>query len=255
MNGSRPQQLGSSAATPDVSPGRERSPSPAPRDLAVWQDVDAVLQADPVLRSLSLTHQIRGGVVHVAGAVDRHADLKLLRDALARTRPVRAIWDRVAVAGRPPRALDLGCGGTKQWPDGVGVDLRAAADVDVIADLEQGALPFPDASFSHVFAVHVLEHVTRVCELMDEIHRVLQPGGMLHALAPRWDAVNAVADPTHVRPVHPQTFKYFCVARDSRPVFRPLLVSCDHDTVYADLEPVPAGASPPDAVELARFFS
>lgn len=226
----------------------------ATRDLAVQEDVRAALERDPALRPLPLTAEVRGGVVHLGGRLDRESELTLARAALARTRGVLGVWDRVPVAGRLGRALDLGCGGTKQWPDAVGVDLRAADGVDVVADLEQGALPFPDASFSHVFAVHVLEHVMRVCELMDEVHRVLQPGGLLHVLAPRWDAVNALADPTHVRPVHPQTFKYFCVGRDGHRVFRPLLVACDHDTVYADLEPVPAGEPLPDAVELARFF-
>ncbi|MBO0704667.1 MAG: class I SAM-dependent methyltransferase [Candidatus Dormibacteraeota bacterium] len=187
--------------------------------------------------------------------MDRDDELKLVRSALARTRGVLAVWDRVSVAGRRLRALDLGCGGTKQWPEAVGLDCRAAEGVDVVADLERGALPFPDASFSHVFAVHVLEHVTQVCALMDEVHRVLHAGGMLHVLAPRWDAVNALADPTHVRPMHPQTFKYFCVARDGHRVFRPLLVACDHDTVYADLEPVSTGEPLPDAVDLARFFT
>jgi SAM-dependent methyltransferase len=239
-----------------TAPGGVSSAAPpAPRDLAVSRDVSVVFESDPALRSLAVGHEVQGGVVHLRGTVDRDDELKRVRAALARTRGVLAVWDRVAVAGRPARALDLGCGGVKQWPDAVGVDLRAAEGVDVLADLERGALPFPDASFAHVFAVHVFEHVAQVCELMDEVHRVLQPGGMLHLLAPRWDAVNALADPTHVRPVHPQTFKYFCVGRDGRRVFRPLLVACDHDTVYADLEPVSAGEPLPDAVELARFFT
>ncbi|HYZ01851.1 MAG TPA: hypothetical protein VFA92_10185, partial [Candidatus Binatia bacterium] len=56
---------------------------------------------------------------------------------------------------RPVAPFGLGCGGTKQWPDAVGVDLRAAESVDIVADLERGALPFADASFTHLFAVHV----------------------------------------------------------------------------------------------------
>jgi hypothetical protein len=90
---------------------------------------------------------------------------------------------------------------------------------------------------------------------MAEIRRVLRPGGVLHAIVPRWDVVNAVADPTHVRLFHPQTFKYFCVARSGRPLFRPLLVACDEASVFADLQPVTGDEEPPDATELARFFS
>ena len=37
-------------------------------------------------------------------------------------------------AGREPLKLDLGCGSTKRGPDYVGVDLIAAAGVDVVGD-------------------------------------------------------------------------------------------------------------------------
>ena len=39
------------------------------------------------------------------------------------------------------------------------------------------AIPFPEASFDVVFCNHVMEHVENDAQAMQEIHRVLKPGG------------------------------------------------------------------------------
>ncbi len=44
------------------------------------------------------------------------------------------------------------------------------------ADAE--SLPFPDASFDHVVCLGVLEYLTTYDRCLDEIHRVLRPGGV-----------------------------------------------------------------------------
>lgn len=46
----------------------------------------------------------------------------------------------------------------------------------VQADVMDG-LPFKTGYFTHVFCLELLEHVTSPLLLLDEIHRVLQPGG------------------------------------------------------------------------------
>jgi hypothetical protein len=89
---------------------------------------------------------------------------------------------------------------------------------------------------------------------MNEIHRVLRPGGVLHVLAPCSGCVNALADPTHVRLFNPQTFKYFCIGRPGIRLFRPGCVSGDQWNVYADLWPVHEGEQPATEEELAWFF-
>jgi SAM-dependent methyltransferase len=113
-----------------------------------------------------------------------------------------------------PVCLDLGCGDQKQYPGNIGVDVRHARDVDVVADLTDG-IPVPDRAVDRVFAVHVLEHLIDFLPLVDECHRVLRPGGVLHVLSPWWRYVNAVADPTHVRLLDVQTFKGICVRQDT----------------------------------------
>jgi SAM-dependent methyltransferase len=48
------------------------------------------------------------------------------------------------------------------------------------------ALPFPDATFDRVIASEVLEHVSDDQLALDEVFRVLKPGGTLAATVPSW---------------------------------------------------------------------
>jgi len=47
-------------------------------------------------------------------------------------------------------------------------------------------LPFADATFDRVIAAEVLEHVTDDQQALDEVFRVLKPGGTLAATVPSW---------------------------------------------------------------------
>jgi SAM-dependent methyltransferase len=47
-------------------------------------------------------------------------------------------------------------------------------------------LPFPDDTFDRIIASEVLEHVSDDQVALDEIHRVLKPGGTLAATVPSW---------------------------------------------------------------------
>jgi len=129
------------------------------------------------------------------------------------------------------RHLDLGCGAHPRNPyraDEVhGVDLALPEGMDAgrfrCANLSLEPIPHPDASFDSVSAFDFLEHVPRVLptpdtratrlpfvELMDEIHRVLKPGGRLYALTPAYPSAEAFQDPTHVNIITEQTWRYFC---------------------------------------------
>jgi SAM-dependent methyltransferase len=66
-----------------------------------------------------------------------------------------------------------------------------------------GYLPFPDDSIQSVISHHALEHIgPGLMTLIDEVHRVLVPGGLFRIIVPAFPSHSAVADPTHVR--------YFC---------------------------------------------
>jgi SAM-dependent methyltransferase len=109
--------------------------------------------------------------------------------------------------------LILGCG--KHWKKEEGdvfVDLRPFEGVDVLHDLNVTPWPFPDNSFVHVSAVHLVEHLKDLISFMDEAWRVLEPGGTIYIETPEAgnDPDLTHADPTHVRCYRKHTFiNYF----------------------------------------------
>lgn len=87
--------------------------------------------------------------------------------------------------------LNLGCGDDVR--EGyVNLDVIPGRGVDVLHDIHETPWPFGDAAFSRVLARHVLEHVLPMHDgrgflrVMDEIHRVLEPGGVLVVEGPHW---------------------------------------------------------------------
>lgn len=212
--------------------------------------VAELLTHDQRVRGLDVRGSADGGVVHLTGNVERPAQLALVRSLVGRLAGVHAVWDRVRVGGRAPLVLDLGCGDTRQYPDNIGVDRRRTPSVAVQADVAAG-LPFRDGSVDRIFAVHVLEHLADFLPLVDECHRVLAPGGVLHVLSPWWRHVNAVADPTHVRLLDTQTIKGICAQAGRERRWYPLHVGCDGATVFADLTPTDRDVP---ALVSARFF-
>ncbi|WDZ85462.1 methyltransferase domain-containing protein [Micromonospora cathayae] len=209
---------------------------------------------DDRLRDLAVQVTFDRGVAHLTGAVDEPAQLRLVRDRVGRLAGVFGVWGRVAVGGREPVVVDLGCGGTKQYPGNLGLDIYPAPGVDAVADLS-GALPLADDSVDVLFAVHILEHLIDFLPLLDECHRVLRPGGVLHVMSPWWRHVNAVADPTHVRLLDVQTIKGICGQRPpGTPRWYPLHVGCDAASIFADLTPLGPDDPGPEPAHLARFF-
>lgn len=81
--------------------------------------------------------------------------------------------------------LDLGCGYVK--PNGfIGIDnlsgeacqiLNLENAPDILFDLDTVDLPFPNNSCTEVRSSHFLEH-SKISHILDESHRVLQPGGI-----------------------------------------------------------------------------
>ena len=73
-----------------------------------------------------------------------------------------------------------------------------------------------DESFDGIFAAQLVEHLTtqQLCALCSESYRALQSGGILVLETPNPTCVstflnNFYLDPSHTRPVHPQTLAYY----------------------------------------------
>ncbi len=122
--------------------------------------------------------------------------------------PLQRYWQRtryrhiVELAAERGRVLDVGCGSSRilsGLPSGsIGLDillgkLRHARKFG--RPLVQGnatRLPFPDATFPCVVCSEVIEHVPRDAPILDELTRVLAPGGRLVIGTPdygRWEWV------------------------------------------------------------------
>lgn len=105
--------------------------------------------------------------------------------------------------------LHLGCG-NKILPDYVNVDICEAPGIDVVWDVNQG-IPFADNSFSEVLAVDFIEHIqpTNAIYLMNEVYRVLQPGGIFKIHVPEAPGITAYQDPTHICFWNEESFAYY----------------------------------------------
>jgi|GEM_PF-356988 len=124
-------------------------------------------------------------------------------------------------------SLDIGSGPDPKNPFDAGTvygaDLRENENNNVFyADLCLGLLPFENEIFDSVTAYDVLEHIPRAILingkttfpfilLMNEIFRVLKPGGLFFNIQPCFPAKEAFQDPTHVNIMTEDTlYQYFC---------------------------------------------
>ena len=127
--------------------------------------------------------------------------------------------------------LDLACGRHK-LEGFVGVDRVPLEGVDQVVDLEAYPWPWPDASVEAVHCSHFLEHVSDFCAFMNELGRVMVPGGIATIIAPYYTSMRAWQDPTHKRAIREATFLY---ANKSWRVSQGLdhyPITCDFDFSY-----------------------
>lgn len=113
--------------------------------------------------------------------------------------------------------IDLG-GAFNSPPGYLSVDLQ---DADVNCDIRSG-LPFEASSVGVVRAADFLEHIPHCADsgcrhvapfctvgMMNEIHRVLVPGGWFISSTPSSDGRGAFQDPTHCSFWNPNSFWYY----------------------------------------------
>ncbi len=104
--------------------------------------------------------------------------------------------------------LNLGCGNNKR-DDEIGVDIIDGPCVDIVADLNRYPLPFDDDSVDLIRSSHCFEHLDNLVALMEDLHRILKPGGILEFTVPHVSNIGFFKDPTHKRPFTLETMDYF----------------------------------------------
>lgn len=119
------------------------------------------------------------------------------------------LWGPSPLQG--PVRLNLGCGrdvrdGRAGW---VNVDIAPLKGVDVVCDLAEPPYPFAAAAADHVLMSHVLEHLEDTVTVLEEVHRILRPGGTAEVVVPHFRHRNAFTDPTHRRFFTEESMDYF----------------------------------------------
>jgi predicted SAM-dependent methyltransferase len=108
--------------------------------------------------------------------------------------------------------LDIGCGGNKN-PGFVGIDMLPLPGVDIVHDLEDTPWPLPDECVTTAVASHVLEHINPhkgvFIDVMNEVWRVLKPGGQFAFVVPYAESFGMMQDPTHCNFINEATMNYF----------------------------------------------
>jgi SAM-dependent methyltransferase len=106
--------------------------------------------------------------------------------------------------------LNLGSG-SKTRDGYINIDIDESAQPDLILDISTG-LPYSDNSVDEIIAYDFLEHIKpdKVIFVINEIWRVLKPGGRFEHLTPSTDGRGAFQDPTHVSFWNINSWLYFC---------------------------------------------
>lgn len=115
--------------------------------------------------------------------------------------------------------LNLGCS-DRLKPGYVNVDSFRPANADDSfqqVDLEHyntdliryDKWPWQSSSVEEIVADDIIEHLHNKIRTMNEIHRVLMPGGLAHIFVPTTDGRGAWQDPTHVSYWNRNSFWYY----------------------------------------------
>jgi SAM-dependent methyltransferase len=104
--------------------------------------------------------------------------------------------------------LDIGCGQSKT-PGAVGIDILPAPGVDIVHDLNKLPWPLEKDRFQTIICSHVLEHLTDLVGVMNEMHRVGKNGARLRIITPHFSSLNSWEDPTHTRHFARRSFSFF----------------------------------------------
>jgi len=80
------------------------------------------------------------------------------------------------------RGLNIGCGGRSLHRLVLNIDITKTPVTDCVADAQN--LPFQTGAFNLILTQEVMEHVADPFQAMNEISRILCPGGLLYCQAP-----------------------------------------------------------------------
>lgn len=108
--------------------------------------------------------------------------------------------------------IDIGCGDRKT-EDAVGVDVCMLPGVDVVHDLNSFPYPFKNKSFDRVVMNNIIEHLDDPIRVMQEVYRILAPGGVVHIEVVYWNHRHSASDPQHKHMFNEHSWEFFTGSR------------------------------------------
>lgn len=148
-------------------------------------------------------------------------------------KPAVAKRTRAKAKAKTPLKLNLACGQAR-YEDYRGVDLVAGEAVDEVADLLSFPWPWEDSSVAAVYCSHFVEHIgydegKDLVVFMNELYRVLEPGGEARIMHPYCWSNRAWQDPTHKRAIVAETWSYFAADWRKANGLDHYPITCDFD--------------------------
>src|SRR5690348_14454717 len=93
--------------------------------------------------------------------------------------------------------IELGCGPVKRRTGSIAIDIIDRDTVDIVGDALDVLRAFPGGCAKLVSSSHFLEHLDDAGPILDEMSRVLGPGGEIEIVVPHFANPYFHSDPTH----------------------------------------------------------
>jgi ubiquinone/menaquinone biosynthesis C-methylase UbiE len=106
--------------------------------------------------------------------------------------------------------IEFGCGPSKRDKASIGIDLLDYDGVDIVGDIREIFSLLPSDNVGELSSEHTLEHVEDLPGMIREMHRILQPGGILRVVVSHFSNAFYYSDPTHRNFFGLYTFAYYC---------------------------------------------
>ena len=94
--------------------------------------------------------------------------------------------------------LNLGSGADSTIVSAVSVDKNPAFRPDIVHDLNVFPWPLETGTFDEVYCQNILESLSDIVRVMEEIHRVSKRGALIHIDTPHFSWAESFTDPTRI---------------------------------------------------------
>jgi ubiquinone/menaquinone biosynthesis C-methylase UbiE len=91
----------------------------------------------------------------------------------------------------------------------INVDNSPHLKKDLEWDLDSYPYPYQESSVDYIYAYGIIEHIDNLKQFLEEMYRILKPGGKIRFRVPMAFTHADARDPTHKQHINPDTFNKF----------------------------------------------